>query len=177
MIRVKYGIALICIIIFISSCGKNTSNKTIEENRDGTEITEEMRETYITESNNEIFTNSFYTGVNKIAADMYTRGIRLELTEKEEILKVCECFAELEFIEKIKESDIPPEEEIWGGSWLQFQYENNTIRTVSFTSGYVWYDGYRYTVNIYQREKFDSILRSVFKIGINHNKSTDLINS
>lgn len=123
-----------------------------------------MRETYITESNNEIFTNTFYAGVNKIEADMYFRGKQLELTEKEEILKVCECFSELEFIEKIKESDIPPEEEIWDGSWLQFQYENNTKKTVTFTSGYVWYDGYRYTVNIFQRDKFDSVLRNVFKI-------------
>ena len=164
MIKVKYGIVLICIIIFTSSCNKDVNEKKTEESRDETETTEKMRETYVIKSNNEIFTNTFYAGVNKIEADMYLRGKRLELTEKEEILKVCACFSELEFIEKIKESDIPPEEEIWDGSWLQFQYENNTKRVVTFTSGYVWYDGYRYTVNVSQRDEFDSILRSVFKI-------------
>ncbi len=164
MIKVKYSIVLICIIIFASSCNKDVNEKKTEESRDETETTEEMRETYVIKSNNEIFTNTFYAGVNKIEADMYLRGKRLELTEKEEILKVCACFSELEFIEKIKESDIPPEEEIWDGSWLQFQYENNTKRVVTFTSGYVWYDGYRYTVNVSQRDEFDSILRSVFKI-------------
>ena len=164
MIRIKYGIVLICIIIFASSCNKDVNEKKTEESRDETKTTEEMKETYVIKSNNEIFTNTFYAGVNKIEADMYLRGKRLELTEKEEILKVCACFSELEFIEKIKESDIPPEEEIWDGSWLQFQYENNTKRVVTFTSGYVWYDGYRYTVNVSQRDEFDSILRSVFKI-------------
>ena len=164
MIKVKYGIVLICIVIFTSSCNKDVNEKKTEESRDEIETTEEMRETYVIKSNNEIFTNTFYAGVNKIEADMYLRGKRLELTEKEEILKVCACFSELEFIEKIKESDIPPEEEIWDGSWLQFQYENNTKRAVTFTSGYVWYDGYRYTVNVSQRDEFDSILRSVFKI-------------
>ncbi|MFG6378134.1 MAG: hypothetical protein K1W19_07430 [Lachnospiraceae bacterium] len=164
MIKVKYSIVLICIIIFISSCNKDVNEKKTEESRDETETTEEMRETYVIKSNNEIFTNTFYAGVNKIEADMYFQGKRLKLIEKEEILKVCACFSELEFIEKIKESDIPPEEEIWDGSWLQFQYENNTKRVVTFTSGYVWYDGYRYTVNVSQRDEFDSILRSVFKI-------------
>ena len=164
MIKVKYSIVLICIIIFASSCNKDVNEKKTEESRDETKTTEEMKETYVIKSNNEIFTNTFYAGVNKIEADMYLRGKRLELTEKEEILKVCACFSELEFIEKIKESDIPPEEEIWDGSWLQFQYENNTKRVVTFTSGYVWYDGYRYTVNVSQRDEFDSILRSVFKI-------------
>ena len=164
MIKVKYSIVLICIIIFASSCNKDVNEKKTEESRDEAKTTEEMKETYVIKSNNEIFTNTFYAGVNKIEADMYLRGKRLELTEKEEILKVCACFSELEFIEKIKESDIPPEEEIWDGSWLQFQYENNTKRVVTFTSGYVWYDGYRYTVNVSQRDEFDSILRSVFKI-------------
>lgn len=164
MIRVKYGIVLICIIIFISSCNKDVNEKKTEESRDETETTEEMRETYVIKSNNEIFTNTFYAGVNKIEADMYFQGKRLKLIEKEEILKVCACFSELEFIEKIKESDIPPEEEIWEGSWLEFQYEDNTVKGFSFTGGYIWYDGYRYTVNVSQRDEFDSILRSVFKI-------------
>ncbi|MEY8329899.1 hypothetical protein AALB81_11315 [Lachnospiraceae bacterium 48-33] len=164
MIRVKYGIVLICIIIFISSCNKDVNEKKTEESRDETETTEEMRETYVIKSNNEIFTNTFYAGVNKIEADMYLRGKRLELTEKEEILKVCACFSELEFIEKIKESDIPPEEEIWEGSWLEFQYEDNTVKGFSFTGGYIWYDGYRYTVNVSQIDEFADALRSVFKI-------------
>ena len=35
MIRVKYGIVLICIIIiFTSSCNKNANEKKIEESRD-----------------------------------------------------------------------------------------------------------------------------------------------
>ena len=103
MIRIKYGIVLICIIIFTSSCNKDVNEKKTEESRDEAETTEEMRETYVIKSNNEIFTNTFYAGVNKIEADMYLRGKRLELTEKEEILKVCACFSELEFIEKITE--------------------------------------------------------------------------
>ena len=77
MIRVKYGIVLICIIIFASSCNKDVNEKKTEESRDEAKTTEEMKETYVIKSNNEIFTNTFYAGVNKIEADMYLRGKRL----------------------------------------------------------------------------------------------------
>lgn len=123
---------------------------------------ESPKETYPVESKNNIFTDKFFADVILIKT-IPSIGDR-QITAYDDILKVCQLFASLEFTEARKEEDFPEDsfEQITGTSAVTLRYEDNTEFHITFTGKYLYYDDMIYTLVPEQSENLFAELRNIF---------------
>lgn len=118
---------------------------------------ESPKETYPVESKNNIFTDKFFADVILIKT-IPSIGDR-QITAYDDILKVCQLFASLEFTEQQQDDS---SEVILGTSVVTFYYKDNTEFDIVFTSKYLYYGDMIYTLVPEQSDNLFAELHNIF---------------
>lgn len=157
--KVLYYIFILCIF----SCTACSRENTTTDSTNNETSYESPKETYLVESKNNIFTENFFAGVTLIKTVPFI-GDR-EITTYDDILRVCQLFASLEFTEERKEEDFPEDsyKQIAGTSAITLRYEDNTEFDITFTSKYLYYGGMIYTLVPEQSENLYAELHNIFE--------------
>lgn len=154
MKKIKISMLILCVFILFPACSKETEAEKSTE-----EVPKEMENTYIVNSENEIFTSDFFTGVKQVRAVPFLG--KKTVTDKKEILKICKLFAELKFGAKREVSEDKTEMVI-GAAWIEFTYEDDSKVTVSLTAKEVTYKEIAYELDNGQGDSAFEQLRQIF---------------
>lgn len=154
MMKKRMIFILSCLLLTCSGCNNNTAdNNTTEQS---TDTTQNEHETYIVESKNDIFTSDFFTGVEKVTANPFLG--KNTITEREEMSKIFQLFASLEFTEVGSEEDYP---ELAGHAWLVLHCDDGKEKGISFTSTYLYMNDMVYTL---VPEQSDALFTELYHI-------------
>ena len=153
MKKTTYIIIILCFILF-TSCSKDKNKQNVSPISESTskDITSETKA-----NSNIIFTDDYFKNVTRIKAIPHI-GKR-EITEEEDILKVCQLFASLEFTEQQQDDS---SEVILGTSVVTFYYKDNTEFDIVFTSKYLYYGDMIYTLVPEQSDNLFAELHNIF---------------
>lgn len=135
-------------IVFMAACNRETAQ---------TEKTTTENQSEYVETANKIFTDNYFEGIKEVKFSYYTKIIDSET----DIQEICNRMGELHLAEIT--DDGVDYKNLDGNSSLTFIYEDNTEKSISFTTKYLYCDDVLYSLEEEESEKLFDRLKELFQ--------------